>query len=83
MANKIIHKIKKVTGWFLLCFFLIVIGSGIFVYFKAQKYINNNLSQWVYQKTKGTYDLQFENIGLSFRNWGVTIEKVKLHPSIQ
>ncbi len=80
MADKIIHKIKKITGWFLLCILLIISGSGIFVYFKAQKYLNDNLSQWVHQQTKGTYDLQFDNLGLSFRIWGFTIEKVKLNP---
>ena len=80
MAKKIIHTIKKIIGWLLLCLFVMFLAAGVFVYLKAPAYVNENLSEWVNKKSNGVYNLQFDNIGLSIRKWGFTVENIKLQP---
>ena len=80
MANKIIHRIKIIAGWSLLCLFVLLLAAGIFIYIKTPKYINEHLSGWVAEKTKGTYNLQFDEVRLSIAKWGFTAKNVKLQP---
>lgn len=80
MAKKIIHTIKKIIGWLLLCLLVMLLAAGVFVYLKAPAYVNENLSEWVNKKSNGVYNLQFDNIGLSIRKWGFTAENIKLQP---
>ena len=81
MAKKILHRIKRIAGWLLLCFFCLLFATGIFVYLKVPGYINKNLSGWVEKKTGGAYSLQFDEINLSITKWGLTIRNADFHPT--
>jgi hypothetical protein len=59
-----------------------LVATLVFAYLKAPEYINNNLSGWVAQKTRGTYRLQFDRINLSIVNWGFSAENVSLCPAL-
>jgi hypothetical protein len=51
------------------------------IYFEAQSYLNKNLSEFVYKKSKGKYELSFENLKINFTDWGFEIDQVSFHPS--
>lgn len=75
------RKIYKILTIILLS--LTLIASSIFglMYFKAQSYLNENLSAFIYKKSNGKYELTFENLSINFRQWGFEIEQVAFHPS--
>ena len=64
----------------MFCLLVLIITAGVFAYLKAPEYVNENLSEWVNKKSKGKYSLEFDNIGLSIRKWGFSVENIKLHP---
>ncbi len=51
------------------------------LYFEAQIYLNKNLSELVSKKSKGKYELSFENLKINFNDWGFEIDQVSFHPS--
>jgi hypothetical protein len=51
------------------------------MYFKAQSYLNENLSELVSKKSKGKYELTFDNLKINFSRWGFEINKVAFHPT--
>ena len=51
------------------------------LYFGAQNYLNKNLSELVEKKSKGKYELTFENLEINFSRWGIEINQVSFHPS--
>jgi len=51
------------------------------IYFGAQDYLNKNLSELVEKKSKGKYELTFENLEINFSRWGIEIYQVSFHPS--
>jgi len=57
---------------------LAVIGV---LYFEAQSYLNKNLSDFVSKKSKGNYELSFENLTINFSDWGFEIDQVSFHPT--
>jgi len=57
---------------------LVIFG---FLYFEAQSYLNKNLSEFVSKKSKGKYELSFENLQINFSDWGFEISQVSFHPS--
>ena len=71
-------KIFKILAITLLS--LIVLAFGV-VYFSAQSYLNKNLSGYVSEKTKGKYELAFENLTLNFLPLGFEIENIALTPT--
>ena len=50
--------------WIIFTLFLLIMGAGALVYFKAESYINKNLSNIVAEKSDGLYELAFEEIKL-------------------
>ncbi len=62
---------------------LILLSSAGFalLYFEAQSYLNKNLSDFVSKKSKGKYELTFDNLQFSFRHWGIEFNEVSFHPS--
>ncbi|MGE5395452.1 MAG: hypothetical protein ACM3P1_11970, partial [Candidatus Saccharibacteria bacterium] len=59
---------------------LIVLVTGI-LYFRTQAYLNNHLSGYVSKKSKGKYELNFDNLQINFSQWGFEINNVKFHPT--
>ncbi|MBL7971705.1 MAG: hypothetical protein JNL03_09305, partial [Prolixibacteraceae bacterium] len=60
---------------------LIVLALSAFLYFEAQSYLNKNLSEFIAKKSKGKYELSFDNLELNFRHWGLEMNQVSFHPS--
>lgn len=71
-------KIFKIAGITLLS--VIVLAAGL-LYFRTQAYLNDHLSGYVSKKSKGKYELNFENLQISFSQWGFEINNVKFHPT--
>lgn len=75
------QKILKILSIILLS--LILLGFVAFgvLYFKAQSYLNENLSEFISKKSKGKYELTFDNLYINFRHWGFEIENVAFNPT--
>jgi len=80
MAKKIVHTIKKITGWLLICLLAGLLGAGIFAWLKVPGYLGENLSEWIDKKSGGTYKLQFDDFKLSILKRGLTFRNIKLQP---
>lgn len=74
-------KIGRTMAAILSVLILIVLAACAFLYFEAQSYLNKNLSEFIAKKSKGKYELTFDNLELNFRHWGFEINKVSFHPS--
>lgn len=59
---------------------IILIAFGI-IYFQAQSFLNNNLSDLILKKSKGKYELVFNNLDLNFMHWGIEINDVTFQPT--
>jgi len=70
--------ILKTLAWIFLGFFLLIIGAGTLVYFKAENYINKNLSSIVAEKSQGLYELDFEKIEFNTKPVSVTVSAISL-----
>jgi len=75
------QKIMKIITAVLSGLILIVLAGFALLYFEAQNYLNKNLSELVEKKSKGKYELTFENLQINFRHWGLEINQVSFHPS--
>ncbi|MCD6354221.1 MAG: hypothetical protein J7L95_01610, partial [Prolixibacteraceae bacterium] len=71
-------RILKIFAWFILSFFLIIIGAGVFVYFKAQPWLIGELSSVVEEKSDGLYDLSLDAIGLKLVPFSIEISGISL-----
>lgn len=77
LKKKILH-----AGIGLVLVLVLTALAGFAVlYFGAQNYLNKNLSELVEKKSKGKYELTFENLELNFRRWGIEINQVSFHPA--
>ncbi|MDP2339263.1 MAG: hypothetical protein Q8N05_22950 [Bacteroidota bacterium] len=74
-------KILKITAAILSGLILIAIAGFVFLYFETQSYLNKNLSGYIENKSKGKYELTFENLEINFKYWGFDINHVSYHPS--
>lgn len=74
-------KILKLTAVVLSALILIVLVGLAILYFGAQSYLNKNLSELVEKKSKGKYELSYDNLQLNFGLWGIEINQVSFHPS--
>ena len=75
------QKILKISTAILSSLILITLGGFAVIYFGAQNYLNKNLSELVEKKSKGKYELNFENLEINFNRWGIKIYQVSFHPS--
>lgn len=75
------HKIVKITAVILSTLILIALAGLALIYLEAQSYLNQNLSEFVSKKSKGKYELTFENLNINFNQWGFEISQVSFHPS--
>lgn len=71
-------KIVKILTIILLSLILLAIG---WLYFKAESYLNENLSGYISKKSKGNYVLTYDNLSISFVNRGFEIDHVAFHPT--
>lgn len=71
-------KIFKIAGITLLS--LVVLIAGL-LYFRTQTYLNEHLSGYVSKKSKGKYELSYDNLKINFNRWGFEIHNVKFHPA--
>lgn len=60
---------------------LLLCAAFAVLFFGAQNYLNKNLSDFVAKKSKGKYELTFDNLNISFRHWGIEIDDVSFHPT--
>ena len=74
-------KILKIMTAILSVIVLIAIAVILFLYFEAQSYLNKNLSEFIEKKSKGKYELTFENLEINFKHWGFDISNASFHPS--
>ncbi|HET6558266.1 MAG TPA: hypothetical protein VFG54_13185 [Prolixibacteraceae bacterium] len=58
-----------------------MIGILALLYFQTQSYLNKNLSGYVSKKSKGKYELNFNNLEINFSQGGFEIKDVMLHPT--
>jgi hypothetical protein len=75
------RKILKISIAILSVLVVIVLAGFALLYFEAQNYLNKNLAELVEKKSKGKYELTFENLEINFRHWGIEIYQVSFHPS--
>ena len=75
------QKIVKIVSVILVSVILIAAVTLGLIYFKAQSYLNENLPAFIYKKSKGKYELTFDNLSINFWHWGLEIEQVVFHPS--
>lgn len=59
----------------------LMIGILALLYFQTQSYLNKNLSGYVSKKSKGNYELNFNNLEINFGQWGFEIKDVMLQPT--
>ena len=75
------RKIVKALSITLSSLILLAFLAFGLLYFEAQTYLNKNLSEFVSKKSKGKYELTFENLVINFKQWGFEINQVSFHPS--
>ncbi len=73
-------KILKATGYGILALFLLATGIGIFVFFKAESYVNKNLPGMVSKKSGGLYQLSFGEIELEMFPLSAKVHGLMLIP---
>lgn len=74
-------KILKITAAILSGLILIALILFLFLYFTAQNYLNKNLAEFIEKKSKGKYEVTFENLEINFSRWGFEVFQVSFHPS--
>ncbi len=72
--------ILKIVGWTFLALFVLLVGAGTLVWFKAEDYINKNLSQIVDEKSNHLYKLSFSDIKLQLTPFSVSVYDLSLVP---
>lgn len=60
---------------------LLFISLASLAYLKAEIYLNKNLSELIYSKTKGEYFMTFDKLDIDFSNWGLSIKNAALIPN--
>ncbi|NQU55427.1 MAG: hypothetical protein HQ522_23160, partial [Bacteroidetes bacterium] len=75
--------ILKIIGWTFFALFLLIIGLGALVYFKAESYINQNLSEFVANKSNDLYELSFDKIELKINPVSISVSDISLKPNKQ
>ncbi|HKI88595.1 MAG TPA: DUF748 domain-containing protein [Draconibacterium sp.] len=73
--------ILKIFGWIFLALLLLIVGTGTFAWFKAEDYINKNLTRIVDEKSNHLYQLSFSNIELKLTPVSVSVTNVSLTPN--
>lgn len=79
--NKHQKKILKITAGALSGLILIGLLGFSILYLVAQNYLNKNLSNLVEKKSKGKYEITYDNLRFSYKTWGIEIDQVSYHPS--
>lgn len=75
------RKIGRISATVLSGVLLMALIGLVLLYLGAQSYLNRNLSEFVSKKSKGKYELTFENLEINFRSKGFEINQVSFHPS--
>lgn len=73
--------ILRIIGWAILTVLLLIIGTGALVYFKAESYINQNLSDFVAEKSNNLYELSFSKIELEISPLTLSVSDITLKPN--
>jgi hypothetical protein len=75
------NKIVRIGVWTISSLILVGVLSFTAIYFLAQNYLNKNLSELVEKKSKGKYEITYDNLKFSFKTRGIVINQVSYHPS--
>jgi hypothetical protein len=75
------QKILEISTAILAVLAMTALAGFAVIYFGAQNYLNKNLAELVEKKSKGKYELTFENLEINFSRWGIEINQVSFHPS--
>jgi hypothetical protein len=75
------RKIGKILSVILLSLTIILIAASVYLIYHTQSYLNENLSGFVAKKSKGKYELKFDNLDINFRSWGFDIGQVTFQPT--
>ncbi len=59
---------------------LLILTSGIIVFFTAENYVNKNLTEWVARKSDNLYRLKFEDVQLDFQTLSISVSNIYLSP---
>ena len=68
--------ILRTFGWIIFALFLVIIGIGGLLYFKAESYINHNLSEFVAKKSDNKYQLSFHNIEFNYKPFSISVSNI-------
>lgn len=66
----------RISGFILLALFVFVFATGVFVFFRAENYINKNLSGWVDRESGHLYELSFNNIEIRYRPFSIVVSDI-------
>lgn len=83
MINQEEHKKfgwKRLIFWFFIALIAVIIGLASLVLLSAERYINDNLSNFVYEKSNNTYRFNFDNLDIDFAKRTISIQNISLHP---
>ena len=69
---------RKPFLWVVFFLLLFTAGSTIYLIFNLERFVNENLSKFVYEKTDHKYRLNFESVKIDFFNKNLTISNVTL-----
>lgn len=75
--------ILKIFGWIILAILLLIIGTGVLVFFKAESYLNQNFSEFVAKKSNNLYELSFDKIELKTIPFSLAVSDISLEPNQQ
>lgn len=75
------QKILKISTAILAVLVMTALAGLAVIYYGAQNYLNKNLAELVEKKSKGKYELTFENLEINFSRWGIELNQVSFHPS--
>ncbi len=73
-------KILKIIAWISVFLILVITGAGIFIFFKAESYINKNLAEVVAENSNQLYKLTFKKINLNIFPTSVSVSEIQLSP---
>lgn len=71
-------KLFKIFAIILLGMIILAVGL---LYFKTQSYLNENLSGYISNKSKGRYELTYDNLKINFFHLGFEMNNIAFHPN--
>ena len=73
--------ILKILGWIFLSLILLISVTGLLVYYKAENYLDKNLSNIISKQSNQLYNLHFKNINLKLAPLSVSVSDIDFLPN--